>query len=330
MTAETFPTDQVVAAYDLGLQRMVLENPNAGTIVSAAANLLINGSVSRPLWDRLQGHIMDESNRIAQSNQDSSDAIVLREALGRHLLDPSTGSLQTRNVGPYIAAHFPLRGLKPLRTGNDEINELFMPFDDTAFHYDKVTDEVFTTFTFGGYEVSMLPNKFPFTANHTLVVPNIHSKIPQYLTPEFHKFAHAFVNAAPEGSVLGFNARGGYSSVNQLHFHLLLQYGLLPFDVWSMPYDYPAKHQQFTSPNATEEAGSYIAELNRSAKESYNVIYTHDKIIVFTRPYQDPKGLPQWTAGFGYHELGGTINTSSPHALYGLSVLAINNAMRNP
>ena len=114
-------------------------------------------------------------------------------------------------------------------------------FDENAFSFQKIDlEEVLVGFRHEaqmGWEVNFTPdnftkfdhfailNKSPICKYHSLLVPFLHEKLPQKMDSDALVVVLQMFNILQgenNNMRVGFNSLGGFSSINHLHFHIVL------------------------------------------------------------------------------------------------------------
>jgi hypothetical protein len=209
------------------------------------------------------------------------------------------------------------------------VKGIHRPFNQHGFHFNKpfLRKEVFWAGELAGLEVELLYNKFPFSPLHGLLVPERHSREPQFLSHPYHLYIWALTErlaAGLPGVGFAYNSYGAYASVNHLHFQMFLRDEPLPlFDgCWRHnggTEDYPIECEIYAS---VEAAWERLDELHRQ-EISYNLVYRPGRLYCIPRRTQGSYRHAAWTNGFAWSELAGGITTSSREDYDGLDAAAI-------
>lgn len=210
-----------------------------------------------------------------------------------------------------------IRAFRPARMADRSVKGIYKPFDPSGFHFNKpfLRKEVFWSGDLLGLQVELLYNKFPFTPMHGLLVPERHSREPQFLSHPYHLYVWALTEKLAEGLPgvgFAYNSYGAYASVNHLHFQMFLRDTPLPLTSLHWRHnrgtaDYPVRCEFYTS---VSESWERLDELHRT-ETSYNLIYLPGGLYCIPRQTQGSYTQASWTNGFAWHELAGAITTFS-------------------
>ncbi len=101
------------------------------------------------------------------------------------------GIMEGRRAGPWEVMFNPIRALHPPRISGMKLEGLLRPFEPAAFHFNKafLAKEILWEGDLAGKPARLLYNKFPFTRQHGLLVPEPLRQAPQCLTPELNGWA---------------------------------------------------------------------------------------------------------------------------------------------
>lgn len=303
MSESILVSGQYLDAYESGIDRLsVSEHPSE--LLAAVASRLINGAEQSELDQlRYASKLAVEAAGYKSDLTDATirDAGILQQMEEKNIFEKEVGGLQIIDLGSFVVTHFALRGLRPPGTATEIIKNTEEPYDPTKFNYTKIISETILEYNDGKSIVNVVPNKFPFAKWHGLWVPRIDQKLPQRLRQREHEEVLEQISGAPEGYLIGFNGRGAYSSVNHTHFHVMKDDTRVP--AIDMQEDYPAERVVF---DHGPESMQLVEELY-ARNIPISVLYTPSNVIIFPREFQGKDGKPEWSSGFGVHEMSGVV-----------------------
>lgn len=257
------------------------------------------------IGERLRGALAGGRN-IAEVEE---DLLVFLKILAVGL--DHLSATQTRRAGPWELQFNHLRSFRPKRIAARVPGALYLPFDESAFHFNKgfMQKEAFWAGHLGGRCTTLYYNKYPFAPCHCLLVPEREARLPQFLYVESH--AWLWETASELGSRLdgvgfGYNSVGAFASVNHLHFQMYLKPEGFPAMSGQWRHnggeqDYPLACQAYDEVDAAWAAVERLHE----REIPYNLLYLPGRLLVFPRAKQGTYAQPAWTAGFTWHELAG-------------------------
>jgi hypothetical protein len=309
------------SAFVAGLGEM-LEHEGLGVFILVCANAGFDERIQQALASRLQQRFAEysthyrEALRLGRTLPDADDDLLVflkLMAIGFDALQPT----QRRREGPWEIQFNQLRAFRPPRMATTRVESLHVPFNPNGFHFNKpfLRKECFWAGEQQGREVELLYNKFPFVDYHGLLVPQREHEAPQFLTHDDHHYLWRLTAALGEslpGVGFGYNAYGGYASVNHLHFQMFLREEPLPLQGPQWQHNggqepYPSRVERFDS---AEAAWRYI-ETMHGGGESYNLLYLPGEIYCLPRRIQGSYQHAPWTAGFAWYEMcGGMVSFS--------------------
>jgi diadenosine tetraphosphate (Ap4A) HIT family hydrolase len=234
-------------------------------------------------------------------------------------------STETRQAGVWEVQFNQLRSFRPRRISSQVPQTLHIPFNESGFHFNKpfMQKEAFWAGTLGGCNVTLYYNKYPFVDLHALLVPERESCLPQFLTETYHHYLWHTTQALAstlDGVGFGYNSLGAFASVNHLHFQMFVKPSGLPvMDAqWqhnggSIPY--PSTCECFDNPAV---AWGFLNELH-VRNTPYNLLYSNQRLYVFSRQKQGCYAQSDWTSGFAWLEMAGGMITFNRESYLGLS-----------
>jgi len=222
-----------------------------------------------------------------------------------------------------------LRGFRPNRIAQQQINSLILPFSASGFNFNKpfMAKERLWEGTVRNSQLSLYYNKYPFAHYHTLLVPEREKQFPQFLELSQHKMMWEFIESVGEninGVGAGYNSRGAFSSVNHLHFQFIIRENNLPVmkNKWlhnGGDKPYPVTCHVFTS---ISESSQFIEKLHET-NTAYNLLYYPGRLYCFPRKMQGDYQHADWTPGFSWYELAGGILTANKDSYQALTATDI-------
>jgi hypothetical protein len=164
-----------------------------------------------------------------------------------------------------------------------------------------------------------LYNKFPFAELHGLLVIDPEAQRAQFLRDADHDYLWRLseeLGGVIPGVGFGYNAYGAYCSVNHQHFQMYMRDRLAPggddYPIEAGRWrhnggsqDYPIPIESYTDSAAAWE---YI-EQSHEANRSYNLLYRPGRLYVAPRAMQGGYAHGDFTTGFAWSELAGSITT---------------------
>ncbi len=313
--------ERFTAAFTAGLSEM-LEHQGLGIFILVCANAGFDEHIQQALAGRLKQRFDEYSEQFrdalnhGRTLPDADDDVLVflkLMAIGFDALQPT----QRRNEGPWELQFNQLRAFRPPRMANTKVDGLHLPFNQNGFHFNKpfLRKEAFWSGALQGREVELLYNKFPFVDYHGLLVPQREHEAPQFLTHDDHHYMWRVseeLGCSLPGVGFGYNAYGGYASVNHLHFQMFLREQPLPVQSAQWQHNggsetYPSRVERFDS---AEAAWRYIETMHRGG-ESYNLLYLPGECYCLPRRIQGSYQHEGWTAGFAWYEMcGGMVSFS--------------------
>lgn len=210
-----------------------------------------------------------------------------------------------------------VRGFRPNRITQQQIDSLFLNFSANEFNFNKpfLAKERLWEGEYKNKQLSLYYNKYPFVHYHTLLVPEREKQLPQFLELTQHNMIWEFLESIEvnmNGVGAGYNSRGAFSSVNHLHFQLFVREKELPVTAKKWQHNggtevYPTACHVFTS---VKESGKFIEHLHKT-NTAYNLLYFPGRVYCFPRKMQGSYTHAEWTPGFSWYELAGGILTAN-------------------
>jgi len=221
-----------------------------------------------------------------------------------------------RRLGPWEMQFNQLRGLRPPRMSGAAPASLDRPFDPAGFHFNKafLRKEVFWEGELAGTPVRLLYNKFPFAELHGLLVPDPGACKPQRLTLADHTLIWGLAQRLGQrfpGLGFGYNAYGAFASVNHLHFQMFMRsVGRYPIESPHWRHNggavrYPVPVQRHID---CDTAWQMLRGLHETGP-AYNLLYRPGHLYIVERAVQGSYAHSDWTGGFAWSELSGSITT---------------------
>ena len=306
---ETFSTE-----FTAGLQR-ILGQHSLGAFILACANASGQAGLYQALGALLEAEYRDlrqdylagvEANGVAEDLQ----VFVRLLELGLENLPPTS----TRTTGPWQLQFNAMRAFRPQRHAAQVPERLDIPFDPLDFHFNKpfmVKEQLWEGSGYG-HILAAYYNKYPFADYHLLWVPDRDRQLPQFLPRQYHELIWQLcidLNESLPGFAMGYNALGGFASVNHLHFQSYLGEPLpITYGLWQHndgQQDYPLSVYRFHQP---EEAWRLIQQMHEM-NQAYNLLYTDEAMYCIPRLRQGTYEQPLWSPGFAWREVCGDMVT---------------------
>lgn len=309
---KTFNDGLIQLAQDEGL----------GTFILAMANATFSKEIYDETKDYLQGSFLQLKNKYVDYFTHGKRVNDVDEDLLVFLKMISIGfeKLQTtvfRDESDWELQFNHLRGFRPNRVTQQKIDSLLLEYSADGFNFNKpfMAKERLWEGEYNNSQLSLYYNKYPFAHYHTLLVPEREKQLPQYLNLSHHNMMWNFLDsmaATINGVGIGYNSRGAYSSVNQLHFQFFIREKALSVTANKWRHNggdelYPARCEVFT---CARESGQYIEQLH-ATNTAYNLLYMPGCVYCFPRKMQGTYRHAEWTPGFSWYELSGGILTAN-------------------
>lgn len=302
------------AAFTDGLQR-ILGQGSLGAFILACAN----ASGQSDLNNALDAMLLSQYRQLKQAYLAGDHAKGVAEDLQvfRQLLDLGLENLpptSLRTDGPWQLQFNSMRAFRPQRHAAQVPESLLIPFAPSGFHFNKpfmVKEQLWEGRGYG-HTLSAYYNKYPFADYHLLWLPDREKQLPQFLLPQYHELIWQLcrdLNESLPGFAMGYNALGGYASVNHLHFQSYYGAALSISDKrWRHnegDRDYPIDVYRFHEP---AEAWRLIQQLHEM-NQPYNLLYTAEAMYCIPRKRQGDYVQPSWSPGFAWREVCGDLVT---------------------
>lgn len=305
-------------AFERKLVRL-LEHDQLGVFIL----VLANASFERSTFDRLYGPLAGVfarwnerfnagDERALAAPADDVEVFRRLQLLGFDRLAVT----RWRRMGPWEIQYNQLRGLRPARMSGATPASLHRPFDPAGFHFNKafLRKEIFWEGELAGTPARLLYNKFPFAELHGLLVPEPEACKAQFLTSADHDLIWRLTQRLGghlPGLGFGYNAYGAYASVNHLHFQMFVRTsGRYPIESSGWRHNggvesYPLRVQRHGDAGAAWDA---LQQLQETARV-FNLLYRPGCLYIAERAVQGSYTHSDWTGGFAWSELAGSITT---------------------
>ncbi|RMG37089.1 MAG: hypothetical protein D6720_03785 [Gammaproteobacteria bacterium] len=310
------------AAFVSGLECMLHRHDGLGVFILVLANASFDPLVQKRLradlmrrFDQCSGTLRDalREGRRSPDASDDVDVFLRLMALGLEAVTPT----RFRRVGPWRLQYNLVRALRPPRMAKTAVSSLRQPFDAAGFHFNKafLRKEVFWEGDLLGWPARLLYNKFPFAPLHGLLVLDPAAERPQLLSEDAHRRVWALSECVGDrmpGFGAGYNSYGAYASVNHQHFQTFILEAGAGFPVESSHWRHNGGAQAYpvacTRHTDVDRAWSQLEELHL-ADQAYNLLYRPGCLYVLPRGFQGSYRHADWTGGFAWSELAGSITT---------------------
>ncbi len=321
LPAPFYSTREFRAAFIRGLSDMLGEE-DLGTLILVLANATIDKRVEHILHLRL-------AKRFAEFQEELRDQLQPEQAypaddleVFRALINVGYDNLQTtqfRKCGPWEIQYNQMRGFRPPRVAKQKIDNLHIPFNPDGFHFNKtfLHKEILWQGDLLGKNCRLLYNKFPFAELHGLLVVDAEKQYPQFLLKRDHQFIWSLVETLGQkmqGVGFAYNSCGAYASINHLHFQMYVRdSGRYPIEHSHWLHrggneNYPLDCHYL---NDAEQAWEMIETLH-TADQSYNLLYRPGGIYILPRNIQGSYDHSDWTRGFAWAEVAGSVTAMNP------------------
>jgi len=312
------------------------QDKSLGTFILAMANATFSNEVYAVTKDYLQqnfNHLkqkyIDDFSEGRKVNEVDEDLLVFLKMLCVGFDNLKTTLLRDESGWELQFNH--LRGFRPNRITQLQIDNLVLPFSAAGFNFNKpfMAKERLWEGEYNNRQLSLYYNKYPFAHYHTLLVPEREKGLPQFLEFELHEYMWELISVIAEniaGAGIGYNSRGAFSSVNHLHFQFFIRDEPLPVmrEQWlhnGGTVTYPTTCEVFTS---LAESRNYLEHLHNT-NTAYNLLYTPGRLYCFPRNMQGSYKHAEWTPGFSWYELSGGILTANHDSFTAITAADIEN-----
>lgn len=315
--------------------REMLSPHQAGAFILVLANSLQNDSLENALkpdvvamFDSIRSTIRDGEVSI------TDDDLAVFNTLQQTGID-ALDSWQTAVTGCWEVVYNPVRALRPTRASAEVLNDIYRPFDEGSFNFNKpfLREEILWEGVWRQRQLRVLYNKFPFAPYHLIIVPDAESRLPQYLGGEYHQLIWQLVEAQRTvlpGFAVGYNSLGACASVNQLHFQSFVRPEPLPIEQLRWRHNggsdsYPMVCTVFDS---VQESQALIDEYHAN-RQPYNLLYRPGCCYVIPRIAQGSETITPRVRGAGWIEECGVFNVSDKAELHTLTATELDDCLRS-
>ena len=304
-----------------GLEQMLADHEGLGVFILVLANASYDEAIYERLASVLRArfdHAASGMREILRSGRRPADApddvdVFLRlMALGLDDL-PLTAF---RMAGGFQLQFNLLRALRPPRMANTRVEKVFSPFAPDGFHFNKpfLKKEVLWEGELRERHSRLLYNKFPFALLHGLLVIEPEANKPQYLTQDDHQLVWTLCEQAGRGNPglgFGYNSYGAYASINHQHFQMFSHPGTgYPVEEGRWRHNGGTEHYPLACTRFTdrERAWHRIVDLHERNR-AYNLLYRPGCLYLVPRRSQGDYAHSDWTGGFAWSEVSGSVTT---------------------
>ena len=227
-----------------------------------------------------------------------------------------------------------LRSFRPRRITKFSHDGISVPYDEDRFNFNRpyLNKECFWKGELSGRSIDLFYNKYPFADLHGLLVIDREECYLQLLDAETHDYVFSLAGGLDQylnGVGFGYNSYGAFASVNHLHFQMFIDEEGLPVTdpVWMHnggDQVYPAQCYVFET---IESSWEFIDELHKK-NQPYNLLYVPGKVYIYPRKPQGIVDVPNWSSGFTWYELSGSMIAFNYDDYAGLTAQAIESELR--
>jgi len=306
-------------AFEVGLENM-LGHDELGAYILVLANACNEKNIYQKLASELNKRFETLSHLYRESSQYRTQSAPDDVAVFEQLMSVGFDRLelsQYRHEDCWQLQYNPLRSFRPSRNSTVKFETISKPFDELGFNFNKpfLKKEIFWQGELLGRQVNLLYNKFPFAPLHGLLVIDAKQNKPQFLFREDHQTIWSLLEMLCEhmpSMGVAYNSLGAYSSVNHQHFQSFVSKMRYPVELACWQHnggeqEYPINCMKFFD---FEESWSYIDTLHKE-NIPYNLFYRQGEVYCINRAFQGSYLHEQWTGGFAWAEVFGSITTSS-------------------
>ena len=315
--------------------RGMLSPDQAGALILVLANSLQDEHLESALkpdvvemFDSLRSRVRDGEVAI------TDDDLTVFNALQQTGID-AISRWQTAATGCWEIVFNPVRALRPSRASTEVFNDIFRPFDDGGFNFNKpfLRAEILWQGPWRQKQLRVLYNKFPFAPYHLIIVPDAQSRLPQCLSSEYHQLIWQLVEAQQTvlpGFAVGYNSIGACASVNQLHFQSFVRPEPLPIEQLRWRHngggdDYPMTCTVFDSMQDSQ----MLIDAYHANRQPYNLLYRPGRCYVIPRIAQGSETVAPRVRGAGWIEECGVFNVSVKTELQSLTATELDDCLRS-
>lgn len=305
-------------AFILGLENM-LQSAELGAFILVLANATFEPEIYQRLKQPLAGRFKEWTNLFLQDAEVVKKSAVDDVAVFKQLMALGFDALnltEHRMQGIWQLQYNQLRSFRPPRNADRKFATLSETFNENGFNFNKpfLQKEVFWQGAIAGRNVKLLYNKFPFASLHGLFVIEPDANKPQLLEKPDHELVWQFLHIAATNlpMAMGYNSLGAYASVNHQHFQSFVSKKKYPLELSCWEHNggsmhYPLACRKFIQ---ADEAWEYLQTLHQ-ADIPYNLLYRSGEMYCVNRAFQGSYEHSNWTGGFAWSEISGSIATTS-------------------
>lgn len=310
--------DQFRQQFNQGLHQL-LDKQQLGTFILCLANATNDASLfkqlKQPLLQQFQFLLNTYQQDLIAGKQITAVDEDLLVFLKLHVLGFDNIQLtQLRNESGWQCQFNQLRSFRPQRLAAFQHNgKMSTPFVKSQFHFNKpfMAKECFWSGEFDGQPLDIFYNKYPFAELHALLVPQRQECLAQFLFEDMHNYIWNLVvtfSQALPGLCVAYNSYGAYASVNHLHFQMFFPDTQLPVcdSKWQHNGGNHVYPLDVFRADDVLQGWKIIADLHHR-NQPYNLLYMDNKIFIIPRRVQGSVDVPQWSSGFTWSELCGSI-----------------------
>jgi hypothetical protein len=312
--------EQFYRAFITGLETM-LASDELGAFILVLANASFETELYAELRPQLAERFQywrEQLHKGALDRFSPDDVTVFRQLAETGFENLKTTSF--RHAGIWQLQFNQLRSFRPSRNAANAIESISQPFNPDGFHFNKpfLQKEVFWQGLIYDKNIKLLYNKFPFASLHGLLLVEPEAEKPQLLDQAAHDFIWRLLDEhashLPMG--VGYNAMGGYASVNHQHFQTFVSRKKYPVELACWEHNgghllYPVSCKKFYDAAAAWEHLNTLHEAN----VAYNLLFRKEAMYCLTRRFQGGYSQAQWTSGFAWSEVSGTVSLADHEIL---------------
>lgn len=254
-------------------------------------------------FEQLRAHYADPTVEAAPD-----DLSVFRQ-LEQHGFDWMQ-ACQFRQCDDWLLQFNRLRSLRPTRNSQANISSLYQAFDADKFQFNKpfLRKEDLWDGELQGVPIRLMYNKFPFAAQHLILLIEPLAQKPQYLGEadllKLHLLAESLQLTLPKLAFC-YNSLGAFASVNHQHFQLM-QDEAMPIEQTHWQHnggDQPYPLEVFTTDDP-HAAWQWIAARHEQ-NQAYHLLFRQSRFYLIARTMQGSISKPDWSEGLGWSEIAG-------------------------
>ena len=300
-------------AFVNGLENM-LSLEELGAFILVLANATFETELYAELKPELEGRFKYWRDQLEKGELDKfapDDVEVFKKLASTGFENLKT--TEFKHAGIWRLQFNQLRSFRPSRNASRVIESISEAFNPEGFHFNKpfLQKEVFWQGEIFDKKFKLLYNKFPFASLHGLLLIEPEAEKAQFLDKSSHDLIWRLLeeHAARLPMGVGYNAMGGFASVNHQHFQTFVSRKKYPVELACWDHNggnlhYPVNCKKLFD---AEAAWNHLAMLH-DANVAYNLLFRQGEMYCLTRRFQGGYAHSDWTSGFAWSEVSGAVS----------------------